>query len=582
MFCICTAGHVNHGKTSLVKSLTGLDTDRLIEEKKRGLSIELGYAKYQIDKNLYASIIDTPGHENFIRNMISGAHAVDQVILVIAANEGIMPQTIEHLDIIKLLSIKNVIFVISKIDLSTSEEISKIKKDINKIITNYSLNENEILEISNLQNTGVDKLKKIIKENITSSEKKSIQGGRFSVDRVFSLKGIGTIATGTLIGNTISNKSSLEILPNSRELKVKKLQAFNEDLEIISPGSRVSINIQNFGTNEIKKGDIIGEKNHILESKLVYVKVDLLKKIKNYSEIIFHTGSSKTIGKIKLINNTKIARINLNKTIAFIIGDKFIFRNNSGTVGGGEIIFHKKILLEKELESAVINEHKKIEFFLDMYKTISINTLVKYLGKKKEEILRLLDNNNEFISFEKESYVISSKYLIEEAKLFLKEVENYHKNNPLRKGLPLSNINEKKEKKLIINTLVRKKLIKIKDGFVQKTKFIPKLDSNQKSKINNYLNLINVKDYMPPTDNHLEIDLMNYLVEQQLIIKCSKNVYYFIDSYKKLKNEILEINKINKKINIDLVRKNLGMSRKYCLAILDRLEEEKVINRTKD
>ncbi|MQG23597.1 MAG: selenocysteine-specific translation elongation factor [SAR202 cluster bacterium] len=582
MFCICTAGHVNHGKTSLVKSLTGLDTDRLIEEKKRGLSIELGYAKYQIDKNLYASIIDTPGHENFIRNMISGAHAVDQVILVIAANEGIMPQTIEHLDIIKLLSIKNVIFVISKIDLSTSEEISKIKKDINKIITNYSLNENEILEISNLQNTGVDKLKKIIKENITSSEKKSIQGGRFSVDRVFSLKGIGTIATGTLIGNTISNKSSLEILPNSRELKVKKLQAFNEDLEIISPGSRVSINIQNFGTNEIKKGDIIGEKNHILESKLVYVKVDLLKKIKNYSEIIFHTGSSKTIGKIKLINNTKIARINLNKTIAFIIGDKFIFRNNSGTVGGGEIIFHKKILLEKELESAVINEHKKIEFFLDMYKTISINTLVKYLGKKKEEILRLLDNNNEFISFEKESYVISSKYLIEEAKLFLKEVENYHKNNPLRKGLPLSNINEKKEKKLIINTLMRKKLIKIKDGFVQKTKFIPKLDSNQKSKINNYLNLINVKDYMPPTDNHLEIDLMNYLVEQQLIVKCSKNVYYFIDSYKKLKNEILEINKINKKINIDLVRKNLGMSRKYCLAILDRLEEEKVINRTKD
>ena len=582
MFCICTAGHVNHGKTSLVKSLTGLDTDRLIEEKKRGLSIELGYAKYQIDKNLYASIIDTPGHENFIRNMISGAHAVDQVILVIAANEGIMPQTIEHLDIIKLLSIKNVIFVISKIDLSTSEEISKIKKDINKIITNYSLNENEILEISNLQNTGVDKLKKIIKENITSSEKKSIQGGRFSVDRVFSLKGIGTIATGTLIGNTISNKSNLEILPNSRELKVKKLQAFNEDLEIISPGSRVSINIQNFGTNEIKKGDIIGEKNHILESKLVYVKVDLLKKIKNYSEIIFHTGSSKTIGKIKLINNTKIARIYLNKTIAFIIGDKFIIRNNSGTVGGGEIIFHKKISLEKELESAVINEHKKIEFFLDMYKTISINSLVKYLGKKKEEILRLLDNNNEFISFEKESYVISSKYLIEEAKLFLKEVENYHKNNPLRIGLPLSSINEKKEKKLIINTLLRKKLIKIKDGFVQKTKFIPKLDNNQKSKINNYLNLINVKDYMPPTDNHLEIDLMNYLVEQQLIVKCSKNVYYFIDSYKKLKNEILEINKINKKVNIDLVRKNLGMSRKYCLAILDRLEEEKVINRTKD
>ena len=582
MFCICTAGHVNHGKTSLVKSLTGLDTDRLVEEKKRGLSIELGYAKYQIDKNLYASIIDTPGHENFIRNMISGAHAVDQVILVIAANEGIMPQTIEHLDIIKLLSINNVIFVISKIDLSTSEEISKIKKDINKIISNYSLNENEIVEISNLQNKGVDKLKKIIKENITSSEKKSTQGGRFSVDRVFSLKGIGTIATGTLIGNTISNKSSLEILPNSRELKVKKLQAFNEDLEIISPGSRVSINIQNFGTNEIKKGDIIGEKNHILESKLVYVKVDLLKKIKNYSEIIFHTGSSKTIGKIKLINNTKIARINLNKTIAFIIGDKFIFRNNSGTVGGGEIIFHKKISLEKEIESAVINDYKKIDFFLGMYKTISIKSLVKYLGKKKEEILRLLENNNEYISFEKESYVISSKYLIEEAKLFLKEVENYHKNNPLRKGLPLSSINEKKEKKLIINTLVRKKLIKIKDGFVQKTKFIPKLDSNQKSKINNYLNLINVKDYMPPTDNHLEIDLMNYLVEQQLIVKCSKNVYYFIDSYKKLKNEILEINKINKKINIDLVRKNLGMSRKYCLAILDRLEEEKVINRTKD
>ena len=582
MFCICTAGHVNHGKTSLVKSLTGLDTDRLIEEKKRGLSIELGYAKYQIDKNLYASIIDTPGHENFIRNMISGAHAVDQVILVVAANEGIMPQTKEHLEIIKLLSITNVIFVISKTDLSSLEEISQVKKDINNIISQYSFLKNEILEISNIEKKGIDRLKKIIRESIKNSKKKLIQAGRFSVDRVFSLKGIGTIATGTLIGNSISSKTSLEILPNSRKLKIKKIQAFNEDLDIISPGSRVSINIQNFSTDEIRKGDIIGEKNFILESKLVYVKINLLKEIKNFSEIIFHTGSSKTIGKIKLINNTNIARINLNKTIAFIVGDKFIIRNNNGTIGGGEIIFYKKISLEEKLGSAIINDSKKIEFFLSIYKTISLENLVKFLGKKKDEIIKILNNSNEYIIFEKESYVISSKYLIEEAKLFMKEVEKYHQNNPLRKGLPLSSIYEKKEKKLIINTLLRKKLIKIKDGFVQKINFTTKLNSDQKSKINNYLNLINVKNYMPPTDNHLESELMNYLIDHQVIVKCSKEIYYITDSYNKLKNEIIKINKINKKININLIRTNLGMSRKYCLAILDRLEEEKLINRTRD
>ncbi|MEC7837387.1 MAG: GTP-binding protein, partial [Chloroflexota bacterium] len=156
MYSICTAGHVNHGKTSLVRELTGIETDRLKEEKQRGLSIELGFAKYSFNKNLYASIIDTPGHESFIRNMISGAHAVDLVLLTVAANEGIKPQTIEHLNILKLLSIDEIVLVITKIDLVNNKELSNLKNELKKFLSNNSFDNLDIIEISTKEKIGID------------------------------------------------------------------------------------------------------------------------------------------------------------------------------------------------------------------------------------------------------------------------------------------------------------------------------------------------------------------------------------------------------------------------------------------
>ena len=256
MFAICTAGHINHGKTTLVKQLTGIDTDRLKEEKERGISIELGFAKYIIDKQNYASFIDSPGHENFIKNMIAGAFAVDLVILVIAANEGIKEQTVEHLEIIKSLDVKNLIVVHNKIDLIKDDEISSKKSYISEFLKKFGFNQIEIIDVSIEKNIGIETLKKLINSKILSNKNENIKPARLYVDRIFSLKGKGTIVTGTVLGNKISKNLNLKIYPNNKEIKIKSLESFNQNVEEISPGSRCAVNIQNLDKKTFPLGPL--------------------------------------------------------------------------------------------------------------------------------------------------------------------------------------------------------------------------------------------------------------------------------------------------------------------------------------
>ena len=582
MYSICTAGHVNHGKTSLVKELTGVDTDRLTEEQKRGLSIELGFAKYSFSKNLYASIIDTPGHENFIRNMISGTHGVDLVMLVIAANEGIKPQTIEHLRILKLLSIKEIVAIITKSDLSNPKQISKLNSDITELLSKNEIDNFNILEISVKNKKGIDSLKKVLFEKYNQTKKDYSKPSRLSIDRVFSLDGKGTIVTGTLTGNKITKDSKLVVTPSFKEIKIKGLEAFNSNMEEVIPGSRTSINIQNLGVSDIDKGEIISEKEFIVRSDLIYVKLNILKEIKNNSEISFHSGTSKSIGKIKHIKNSCIAKINLRNKISFLAGDKFIIRNNNGTSGGGEIIFYEKIIDEKKLIDFKLSEINIVSIMLDQHKVLSISKLKKYLGKNEKYLVNFLKNQNELYLFNESSYVAKKEYIKLESKKLYNDVKNYHKLFPLRQGLPLSKLNEKTVKNILIEILVKNKLITVNGGYIQKISFKPQINTKDSELINKYILYLESNNYMPPTDKTLSSELMNYLMDNNFIIKCTGNVFYSMKQFEKLKKEVIRLNTKFKKINIDLLRDNLGLSRKYCLAILDKLEEEKLFKRSRN
>lgn len=579
MFAICTAGHINHGKTTLVKQLTGTDTDRLKEEKERGISIELGFAKYIIDKQNYASFIDSPGHENFIKNMIAGAFAVDLVILVIAANEGIKEQTVEHLEIIKSLDVKNLIVVHNKIDLIKDDEISSKKSYISEFLKKFGFNQIEIIDVSIEKNIGIETLKKLINSKILSNKNENIKPARLYVDRIFSLKGKGTIVTGTVLGNKISKNLNLKIYPNNKEIKIKSLESFNQNVEEISPGSRCAVNIQNLDKEDIKKGTIIAEEGYVSFSDFVYGKINYSKDFKNNSEVIFHTGTSRVIGKIYKMPQSNLVKITLKKKIHFITGDRFILRNNIGTVGGGKIIFPNKLKNEEIIKELDKNLSHKISSLVKIEKKISIEKLMIYTGELSLELVNNYKKSDFIIYDKKNSLLIDKEYLKLQSNAFYKKLILFHKENSLSQGISVSFINENIENQSIINLLEKNNYIEVKQGYIRKFGFEPKPNKIQLNIINNFLKSINQNPYNPPTDMHPDENIIKYLLSKNIVVQSSNNVIYSKKSYDELTDKILTIKKQNGEININIIRDELRLSRKYCLSILDKMEEEKLITR---
>ena len=579
MFAICTAGHINHGKTTLVKQLTGTDTDRLKEEKERGISIELGFAKYIIDKQNYASFIDSPGHENFIKNMIAGAFAVDLVILVIAANEGIKEQTVEHLEIIKSLDVKNLIVVHNKIDLIKDDEISSKKSYISEFLKKFGFNQIEIIDVSIEKNIGIETLKKLINSKILSNKNENIKPARLYVDRIFSLKGKGTIVTGTVLGNKISKNLNLKIYPNNKEIKIKSLESFNQNVEEISPGSRCAVNIQNLDKEDIKKGTIIAEEGYVSFSDFVYGKINYSKDFKNNSEVIFHTGTSRVIGKIYKMPQSNLVKITLKKKIHLITGDRFILRNNIGTVGGGKIIFPNKLKNEEIIKELDKNLSHKISSLVKIEKMISIEKLMIYTGELSLELVNNYKKSDFIIYDKKNSLLIDKEYLKLQSNAFYKKLILFHKENSLSQGISVSFINENNENQSIINLLEKNNYIEVKQGYIRKFGFEPKPNKIQLNIINNFLKSINQNPYNPPTDMHPDENIIKYLLSKNVVVQSSNNVIYSKKSYDELTNKILTIKKQYGEININIIRDELRLSRKYCLSILDKMEEEKLITR---
>ncbi|MFL2648677.1 MAG: selenocysteine-specific translation elongation factor [SAR202 cluster bacterium] len=579
MFAICTAGHINHGKTTLVKQLTGTDTDRLKEEKERGISIELGFAKYIIDKQNYASFIDSPGHENFIKNMIAGAFAVDLVILVIAANEGIKEQTVEHLEIIKSLDVKNLIVVHNKIDLIKDDEISSKKSYISEFLKKFGFNQIEIIDVSIEKNIGIETLKKLINSKILSNKNENIKPARLYVDRIFSLKGKGTIVTGTVLGNKISKNLNLKIYPNNKEIKIKSLESFNQNVEEISPGSRCAVNIQNLDKEDIKKGTIIAEEGYVSFTDFVYGKINYSKDFKNNSEVIFHTGTSRVIGKIYKMPQSNLVKITLKKKIHLITGDRFILRNNIGTVGGGKIIFPNKLKNEEIIKELDKNLSHKISSLVKIEKKISIEKLMIYTGELSLELVNNYKKSDFIIYDKKNSLLIDKEYLKLQSNTFYKKLILFHKENSLSQGISVSFINENIENQSIINLLEKNNYIEVKQGYIRKFGFEPKPNKIQLNIINNFLKSINQNPYNPPTDMHPDENIIKYLLSKNVVVQSSNNVIYSKKSYDELTNKILTIKKQYGEININIIRDELRLSRKYCLSILDKMEEEKLITR---
>ena len=304
---IGTAGHVDHGKTCLIKALTGIDTDRLKEEKKRGITIELGFAYLDFPDGQRVGIVDVPGHEKFVKNMLAGAGGMDLAMLVVAADEGIMPQTVEHLDILSILGIKKGVVVITKTDLVERDFLELVEEEIKELIKGTFLEGAPVIPVSVYEKQGMDVLKKVLKEQCDSLAERDDAGHfRLPIDRIFTLKGFGTIVTGTLMEGRIKKDQEVILYPENAPVKVRSIQVHSENADTALAGQRVAVNIPDRKKDEILRGDVLASKNSLFPTRMLDVKVEVLKHtdrlIRNGSRVHVYVGTKELLGKIILMD----------------------------------------------------------------------------------------------------------------------------------------------------------------------------------------------------------------------------------------------------------------------------------------
>jgi len=349
---IGTAGHVDHGKTLLVKALTGIDTDRLVEEKKRGITIELGFAHLDWPDGTQAGIVDVPGHEKFIKNMLAGAGGIDLAMLIIAADDGVMPQTVEHLDILTLLGVKDGLIVITKADTVDPEWLEMMQEEIREKTTGSFLEGKPIMAVSAYTGQGIAELKEMLRELVRKAEEKSMRiPFRLPVDRVFSVEGFGTVVTGTLIEGAITEGDLAELVPSGTQTRIRNLQVHGKDAETVYAGQRVAINLANLKKTDIQRGDVVSKPGTVRTSRMLDVRLKNLpgsgRIIKNDSQVHLFHGTAELLAKVVLFGREELkpgescyAQLRMTEPIATKNGDHFVIRFFSPleTIGGGVIL----------------------------------------------------------------------------------------------------------------------------------------------------------------------------------------------------------------------------------------------------
>ena len=475
---IGTAGHIDHGKTTLIKALTGCNTDRWKEEQERGITIDLGFAFFDLPNGDRAGIVDVPGHEKFIHNMVAGVVGMDMVLLVIAADEGIMPQTKEHMDILHLLGIQKCIVVLNKIDLVDPEWLELMEEEVRDQLQDTFLKDAPVVKVSSVTGEGLKELTdEIVKMETSEVQEKEIHTiPRLPIDRVFTISGFGTIVTGTLISGIIRKDDTLQLYPWNAPCKVRNIQVHGKNVDECSAGQRVAVNLTGIKKEDISRGDVLASPNSMKGTTLLDVKLKILKDsnriVKNRSRLHLFTGTSEVLCRAILLDRDELkageecfAQLRLEQELALRKGDRFVVRFYSPmeTIGGGEVLepnpkakrrFKEAALEElrrKEAGSSVDVVQMHVKSHRDTL--ITITELAKLTALSEEEIrqdVSELEDGSEALVFpmKKDTYVWmrdDELYLQDQIKA---ELKKYHHKFPYRHGIKKAEIQTKYMKKI--------------------------------------------------------------------------------------------------------------------------------------
>lgn len=612
---IGTAGHIDHGKTTVVKGLTGKDTDTLPEEKARGMTIDLGFTFFTLSNGRKVGIVDVPGHEKFIKNMAAGVTGIDLILFVIACDDGIKPQTLEHADIIKILGVKKGLILLTKRDLADEERADQLKEDARELFKNSYLENSKILEISTKDAQSFEKLKEVLEKEILEIEENrdEIKDFRLDIDKVFSIKGFGTVVTGTSKNSKISIGDTVMIYPQQKEVKIKGIENHGNKVEALEAGNRCALNI-NMDSKEIKRGNIISKKDSLIISNKLDCVFTLLKRssnFKNNQRVRINIGTEELIGRVKIFledeilsGDKKYVQIELEKESAFSVGDIGIVRSFSPveTIGGVEIINIPKERVKRKdlkyLERLEIlsskNKYKKIESIVLNNENIFTDkeSISLLLGEKISE--KEIENSQNIEKISDNIYVNTERLENLKNKI-LEYIEQYHEKYPLSVGIKRSELKNRffenfsiKVYNIALEYFIEKNTIEVLGEYISKKDFKIKLNKEQKKIKEDIFSYYKKNGFTPQKiedtvkifkDETLFAEIHSYMLYNSFLVELAEGNFmlkgFFLESEKKIK-EYLEK---NRRITLAEARDLLQINRKSILLILEKLDENGITKR---
>ena len=618
---IGTAGHVDHGKTALIKALTGIETDRIKEEKKRGITIELGFAYLDLPDGEKAGIIDVPGHEKFVKNMLAGAGGIDLALLVVAADEGFMPQTREHLGILSLLNISEGIIVVTKKDMVDEDWLEIVCDEVRQEVQGSFLENAQIIPVSSYTGEGIEQLRQAIFTMI--DQKTQIKNldvpFRIPVDRIFSVEGFGTVITGTLIEGTMKVGDPVTVYPSRIESRIRNLQVHSQNVQEAYAGQRVAVNLAGLKKTDLNKGDVIAVPDSMHTTMMIDIHLTVLKdcdrEIRNATRLHLYHGARDILCKIVLLDRDSVgagescyAQLRLEEEIAVKTGDRFVLRFYSPveTIGGGVILdsnpFKHKRNDATVLESLKLKEggsdREKISAALRDYsarfETLDFLQIQTGIPKEQfdQQINKLIKDKVAFrVS---DNVVIHTDYLNRLKDSAVKLLESYHKENPLREGMKKDEFRNKLIKyegisvvDKITDSLVNRKVLKYVNNCVALADFEVQQDNNQQEIENAFLqggfspeSPDQIAARFPKVKNFKQV--LESLVNTGKLVRVEEKILLHADYYNKALTLAKEHVDQNGQITLAEMRDLMGASRKFAVAVLEYWDKRGITKKVGD
>lgn len=623
-----TAGHVDHGKTSLIKALTGTDTDRLKEEKERGITIELGFAFLDLPSGHRLGIVDVPGHERFVKNMVAGAAGIDMVAFVIAADEGIMPQTKEHFEICRLLGIEKGLLVITKKDLVEPDWLDLVKEEIRDFFADTFLAEAPMVTLSSTTGEGLDDVRLILDRLVSSWVLTESSGPfRLPVDRVFTMKGFGVVVTGASISGKIGVGDDILVYPKEIPAKIRGIQVHAADVREVEAGNRTAVNIQGIEKEIVSRGDVVAtpgcmRPSYILDADFMYLSGNA-KPLKNRTRVRVHLGTAEIMGRVVLLEDEDLkpgkqanVQLLLEEPVGVWPGDRYVVRSYSPvyTIGGGMVLDGSAVKRRRfkennkavfdlyhkgSMEDIVLLHLRESGFYGLTPGDLSIKTGL--FGNSLKKALNVPVSSRKILVIDSEKQRMVSEEVYNDLKdQFIRILETFHRENPLKAGLSKEELRMRLHREMdqrlfqyLLNDLIKREAVVQEESVVRLAGHRVSLADDAKTVGNEMEALYRKAALMPPTIKEMMASFSSYpgslvrevldlLVREKKLLKISETLYFDAQTVTDLRMALTEHLKKEGEIDAQGVKSLTNVTRKFYIPLLEYFDREKLTIRVGD